>query len=238
MEFLPNELLELIGISLDIPSIGRLRRTASRFVTAFDDEIFWRNKFYLDYPIYAESRSQVTSWLKRYREVYYWQRQFYWKFPLLIREAKCVANWNGGDWKEIYRDVRKHPLLIYPAINRLCWEIETASNSLTTVHTYGVTHYHLDYTLHSHSFQYGDGIQIDYIATFLIPTATLASQLFRHLRDNNIDVGQKSEYGEHYLMIHGTYVTQQNGAQIWFPRAARAPIRGDLPDVRLDYTCN
>jgi hypothetical protein len=243
MEYLPNEVLELIGIYLDIPSIGRLRQTATRFVTAFDDEVFWRTKFQRDYPVYAEARRQTPCWLKWYREVYYWQSQFGHRYPTLIKEAQCVSHWNGGDWKEIYRDVKRHPLLIHPAIKRLCWELETESQTLTTSPDKVVTiknfHRELKMPSERRTALYYSGIQVNYqVVTISLTDDRIAYEVFDYLRRNNIDVSTNKLLGEHYLQIYGTYVIQANGATIWFPWAARPTRYGDLPDVRLDYTCN
>jgi hypothetical protein len=243
MEFLPNEVLELIGIYLDIPSIGRLRRTSTRFTSALDDEIFWRTKFHRDYSVYVEARQHTPSWLKLYRKIYYWQNRFGRQFPGLIREAQWVAQCNGGDWNEIYRDVKNHRLLVHPAIKRLCCELETESRTLTSILDKVVTiknlHPDLEVQSQRRTSIYYSGIQVNYaVVTISLADDRIACQLFDYLRSNNIDTVNNKFLGEHYLQIYGTYVTQTNGANIWFPWAARSAIYGELPDIRLDYTCN
>lgn len=237
MESLPNEILEIIGLYLDIPSISRLRQVARRFVSLCDDDIFWRNKFRQDYPMYIDSRINTVNWLKRYRDIYYWQRRFNRFFPDLTLEATCVALWNGGDWREIYQDVKTHPLLIHPAIKRLCREIEDKSYSYHLISPSGnVTYRNLDSLFEGLSPIYG--IQPDCCATFTITnnTSAIANHLFEYLRYNNLFVIHAIDWNKQYIQIRGTYVTQSNGAKIWFPRAARG--NGNEPDIRLDYTCN
>jgi hypothetical protein len=233
MQTLPNEVLEIIGLYLDLPSIGYLRRTAKPFVAAFDDDIFWRHRVSQDYPILARTHV-MTSWQNQYREMHYWQKRFRTKFPELQKEAEWVAQMNRGDWMELYRDVKNHPLLIHPAIKRLCENLKEQCRRAHFWHI--VDHESLDCSFGSDNLAMrlfakymGDFI------TFTVRDSQIADDIGVYLSNENIDFGRTICRSETFIRICGSLVTQANGARIWFPHARKTNAISDMAEIRFDY---
>jgi hypothetical protein len=247
MDQLPDELIEIILLSVTCQSLGRLSRTARRFQQIIQHSRFWRDKLYRDYPEILKRTNPLepkTDWLESYQLAYSWYRRFCRKFPTLIREAEYLVRTKQYWWKKVYWNVKLNPLLVYSEVRKICARLDQAFQCPYDGFTqYSVAHENLkpELELSSNNAMYFDLSMRQYDLVFLIPTLREITAMVRDpiAPQPVIPMTQLIERFKEYwvkqnlmvtiqvatepkclvcLRIHGFLQTQPNGAQIWMPK--------------------
>lgn len=239
MDSLPNEILELIGLHLDLQSLSRLSRAASRYLHVYSDSSFWRSKLQYDYPGHLLDESHQARGM--YRDTHLAKVKFYRRFPEYAREAEWVVQHDHSDWRELVAAATINPALIHPAVNRLYQQVKllaqfipntpmsvrlqprltTIINETGTIESFPCS----DYT--NLCFRIHETPERIYRFDLLHPFKR------QHLRVGFLvtGLGVFNEEDAMFLFFRGVYVTQANGAKIWYPVADPRYNH----EVRLDY---